>query len=154
MGKLAWYHASPWISIYYGKTEWDSKVMLMAKSLKLGQYLLHELTSYKVHFVTALLSVNIHKFYRFARIYKIRNTQNWPNSHRDRYCWQKTQLTRLRHSRLYNYYIPSSWRAFMSCTNERRDVFMSGFSEPNQTPQSSKFFFKNQRCGGSSFIAR
>lgn len=32
MGKLAWYHASPWISIYYGKTEWDSKVMLMAKS--------------------------------------------------------------------------------------------------------------------------
>lgn len=28
----------------------------------------------------------------------------------------------------------------MSCTNGLRYVFISGFSEPNQTPQSSKFF--------------
>lgn len=42
----------------------------------------------------------------------------------------------------------------MSCTNGVRNVFMFGFSEPNQTPQSSTFFLKNLWCGGNSFIAR
>lgn len=48
-------------------------------------------------------------------------------------------------------HLPSSLKAFMSCTKGERKVFIFGFSGPNQTPHSNMFFRKNLRCGGSSF---